>query len=212
MALAYIQELEDRERSGGRIARVCASIRKLDIACRQAGIFPVDAPALLPYKDHGGPGGFHSKPKPVPYTQEEAQAIIAYITPLDPIVARLLRLMWAAGLRIREATWLRVQDIDLEQGMISLNREGNVNRTKGGKQRTFPYSPEAQDFMTDLTHRTDIQPDGHFFGNRLSLPDRARKLVRKACRELNILVKGLAWLSQDLQRGIVSPGQVQWRR
>ena len=187
MALAYIQELEKRERSGGRIARVCASIRKLDTACRQAGIYPADAPALLPYKDQGGPGGFHSKPKPVPYTQEEAQAIIAYITPLDPIVARLLRVMWAGGLRIREATWLRVQDIDLENGIIALNWEGNVNRTKGGKPRTFPYSPEAQEFMTDLTHRTDIQSDGHFFANRLGLPDRARKLVRKACRELNIL-------------------------
>jgi integrase len=189
MAQAYIQELEQRERSGGRIARVCASIRKLDTACRQAGIFPADAPALLPYKEQGGPGGYHSKPKPVPYTQDEAQAIIANITPQDPIVARLLRLMWAAGLRIREATWLRVQDIDLEQGVISLNREGNVNRTKGGKPRTFPYSPEAQDFMTDLTWRTDIQPDGHLFTNRLGLPDRARKLVRKACRELNIQSK-----------------------
>src|SRR4030065_257959 len=43
MALAYIDELEQRERSGGRIARVCASLRKLDTACRQAGIFPPDA-------------------------------------------------------------------------------------------------------------------------------------------------------------------------
>ena len=186
MALAYIQELEQRERSGGRIARVCASIRKLDIACRQVGIFPPESPALLPYKEQGGPGGYHSKPKPVSYTQEEAQAIIAYITSQDPIVARLLRLMWAAGLRIREATWLRVQDIDLEHGVISLNREGNVNRTKGGKPRTFSYSPEAQDFMTDLTNRTDIQPAGHFFANRLGLPDRVRKIVRKACLELNI--------------------------
>jgi integrase len=186
MALAYIQELEVRERSGGRIARVCASIRKLDTACRQAGIFPQDAPALLPYKDQGGPGSFHSKPKPIPYTPEEAQAIITYIFPLDPIVARLLRLMWAGGLRIREATWLRVQDIDLEHGVICLNRDGNVNRTKGGKLRTFSYSPDSQAFMTALTLRTDIQPTGHIFANRLGLPDRARKLIRKACRDLGI--------------------------
>ena len=186
MALAYIQELEERKRSGGRIARVCASIRKLDAACRKAGIFPPNAPALLPYKDQGGPGSFHSKPRPVPYTQEEAQAIIDYITPLDPTVARLLRLMWAGGLRIREATWLRVQDIDLEHGVISLNREGNVNRTKGGKPRTFPFSPDAQEFMTALMQATDTQPTGHIFANRLGLPDRARKLIRKACRELVI--------------------------
>jgi hypothetical protein len=53
MALAYIEELEARERSGGRIARVCASLRKLDTACRKAGIFPPDAPPLLPYKESG---------------------------------------------------------------------------------------------------------------------------------------------------------------
>ena len=186
MALAYIEELEKRERSGGRIARVCASIRKLDAASRKAGIFPPDAPLLLPYKNQGGPGGFHSKPKPIPYTAEQAQAIIGYIAPQDPIVARLLRLMWVGGLRISEATWLRVQDIDLANGMISLNQEGNKNRTKGGKPRKFPYAPWAQEFMAALKHAPDIQPTGHLFADRLGLPNRARMLVRDACDELGI--------------------------
>src|SRR4030065_2468049 len=48
MALAYIDELGDRERSGGRIGRVWASLRKLDIACRKAAIFPPDTPQLPP--------------------------------------------------------------------------------------------------------------------------------------------------------------------
>jgi integrase len=186
MALAYIKELEQRERSGGRIARVCASLRKLDTSCRKAGIFLPDAPPLLPYKSHGGPGGFHSQPKPIPYTEEEAQAIIAYIAPQDPIAARLLRVMWAGGMRISEATWLRVQDIDLERGMISLNQEGNKNHTKGGKPRKFPYSPWAQEFMAALKHSPDIQPTGHIFADRLGLPNRARMLVRDACDELGI--------------------------
>jgi len=186
MALAYIEELGDRERSGGRIARVCASLRKLDVACRKTGSFPLDAPLLLPYKDQGGPGGFHSKPKPIPYTEEQAQAIIAQITPKDPIVARLLTLMWAGGLRITEAAYLRAQDIDLENGAISLNQEENINRTKGGKPRTFSYTLQAQEFMTTLKNSPDIQPTGHLFTDRLGLPDRARKLVRQACRELGI--------------------------
>ena len=186
MALAYIEELKQRERSGGRIARVCASLRKLDTACRKAGIFLPDAPSLLPYKDQGGPGGFHSKPKPIPYTEAEAQAIITHIAPQDPVVARLLTLMWAGGLRISEATWLRVQDIDLERGMISLNQEGNKNHTKGGKPRKFPYAPWAQEFMAALKHSPDIQPTGHIFADRLGLPNRARMLVRDACDELGI--------------------------
>jgi len=186
MALAYIEELEARERSGGRIARVCASIRKLDIACRKAGIFRPDAPALLPYKDQGGPGGFHSKPKPIPYTDKQARAIIAHIAPQDASVARLLTLMWAGGLRVTEVVYLRAQDIDLEKGMISLNREGNVNRTKGGKPRMFPYSHWAQEFMVTIKHSPDLQPTGHLFADRQGLPDRARRLVRQACRELGI--------------------------
>lgn len=186
MALAYIEELEDRERSGGRIARVCASLRKLDIAGRKAGFFPPDAPPLLPYKDQGGPGAFHSNPKPIPYTEEDARAIIDQITIKDPIVARLLALMWASGLRISEAAYLRRQDIDLVNGTICLNLEGNVNRTKGGKPRIFSYSPLSQEFIIDLKNSPDIKPAGHLFSDRLALPDRARQLVRQACRELGI--------------------------
>jgi integrase len=186
MALAYIDELRDRERSGGRIARVCASLRKLDTACRKAGILLPGVPPLLPHKDEGGPGGFHSKPRPIPYTEDEAQAIIDQITPQDPIVARLLTLMWASGLRISEAVYLRGQDIDLVGGTISLNQEGNVNRTKGGKPRIYSYSPLSQEFMVDLKNSLGIQPTGHLFMDRLGLPDRARKLVRLACRDLGI--------------------------
>jgi len=186
MALTYIKNLDDRERSGGRIARVCSSLRKLDVACRKIGIFPSDASPLLPYKHQGGPGGYHSKPKPIAYTEEQAQAIIAHIAPQDPTVVRLLTLMWASGLRISEAVYLRAQDIDLVNGIISLNQEGNVNRTKGGKPREFTFAPRAQEFMTTLKNSPDIQPTGHLFADRLGLPDRVRKMVRQACQELGI--------------------------
>ena len=186
MALTYIENLDDRERSGGRIARVCASLRKLDVACRKIGIFPSDAPLLLPYKDQGGPGGFHSKPKPISYTEEQAKAIIALIALQDSIVATLLTLMRVSGLRITEATYLRAQDMDLVHGTISLDQERNINRTKGGKPREFTYAPWAQKFMAAIKLSPDIQLTGHLFADRLGLPDRARKLVRQACRELGI--------------------------
>jgi integrase len=186
MAMAYIVELENRERTGGRIGRVCASIRKLDVACRKAGIFPPDAPPLLPYKKQGGPGGFHSKPKPMPYTEEQAQAIINWVGGRDPTMAVLLTLMWKIGLRITEATYLRAQDIDLVNGRIELNLEGNVNRTKGGRPRPVRYPPEYQEFLAGLKNSPENQPTGHLFSDRLGLPDRVRRKVRKACRELEI--------------------------
>jgi integrase len=127
-----------------------------------------------------------SKLKPISYTEEQSKAIITLIAPQDPIVARLLTLVWAGGLRITEAVYLRIQDIDLVNGTISLNQEGNVNRTRGGKPREFTYSPWAQEFIAAIKLSPDIQPTGHLFADRLGLPDRARKLVRNACRELGI--------------------------
>lgn len=186
MALAYIQDLEEQGRSGGRIGRVCASIRKLDAACHQAGILPADSQPLLPYKDQDGPGGFHSKPKPIPYTEEQSQAIISWIEEQDSTTARLLTLMWKAGLRVLEATYLHAQDIDLENGMITLNQEGNVNRTKGGRPRQVRYPPESQEFMSEMKDSVEKQPSGHIFSQRRSMPARVRAQVRNACRQLDI--------------------------
>lgn len=185
MALAYIKELERRERSGGRIGRVCASLRKLDYACRKAGIFPPDGPTLLPYKGQGGLGGFHSKAKPIPYTDEQAQAIINWVNARKPTIAKLLTLMWKVGLRITEATYLRAQDIDLMNRMVSLNQRGNVNRTKGGRPRPVRYLPEYQEFMAGLKSSPENQPTGHLFPDRRGLPNRARNMVDRACQELN---------------------------
>ena len=67
MAQAYVEELVRRERSGGWIWRVCTAIRKLDSACRTAGIFAADAPSLLPYKDQGR--GFDSEAEAQPTRQ-----------------------------------------------------------------------------------------------------------------------------------------------
>ncbi len=150
MALGYIEALKERHISGGNIGRQCATIRKLDVACRKDGTFPPVAPPLLPYWFNGGPGKFHSKPKPIPYTEEQAGAVIQYLENIDPEVAKLLKVMWKAGLRVTEAAYLRAQDIDLEHQVIILNEEGNANRTKGGRPRVVEYRPENSNFFAGL--------------------------------------------------------------
>jgi integrase len=207
MALAYIEELGDRGRSGGRIARVCASLRKLDIACCKAGIFPLDAPPLLPHKDQGGPGGFHLEPRPVAYTDEQAQTMIAHIDPSDPAVARLLTLMWTTGLRVCEASYLKANDIDLAQCALSLNMQDNSNRTKGGRPRPVIFAPEHRSFVEQLKQLGEENPTGHIIHDRHSLPDRARVCVIKACSDLNILSLGThgfrkTFAEEDYQRNI----------
>jgi site-specific recombinase XerC len=71
----------------------------------------------------------------VAYAPKQAQAIINHIQTKDPVAARVLTLMLASGLRITEACWLRAQDIDLEERVISLNVNSNHNRIKGGRPR-----------------------------------------------------------------------------
>lgn len=186
MAQAYIDELVRRERSGGWIGRVCASLRKLDTACRQTGVFPFDAPVLLPYQEEGGPGGFHSEPRPIAYTDEQAQAIINYIAPSNPVVARLLTLMWVTGLRVREASYLKAGDIDLEQSELSLNAEDNSNRTKGGKPRPVTFEPKYKSLLERLKRQGEKNPSGHIFRDRKRLPTRARLLVDQVCKDLDI--------------------------
>jgi integrase len=186
MAQAYIDELVRRERSGCWIGRVCATLRKLDTACRKAGIFPPDAPPLLPYRAEGGPGGFHSQPRPVAYTEAQAHAIIAAIAPFDPVVARLLTLMWLTGLRVREACYLKAGDTDLEQCALSLNEVDNSNRTKGGRPRLVTVKSQHRSFLEQLKRLGESNPSGHIFRDRGSLADRARMQVRKACSTLSI--------------------------
>jgi len=159
---------------------------------------------------HSGPkegrAVFTRKPKPIPYTEEQAMAIIYYLDPRDPEVARLLNLMWRAGLRVTEATYLRAQDIDLENRMINLNEEDNANRTKGGRPRVVEYQLENIDFFAGLKNSLDNQPTGHLFANRRGLPDRARQKVRQACTALTFP----AWnprLSQGILGGQLPPGQ-----
>lgn len=190
MAQAYVAELVRRERSGGTLGRVCATLRKLDAACRIKGIFSQNAPALLPYKSEGGVGGFHSEPRSVAYSLSQASQIIDFVSQRDPASARVLRLMLATGLRVTEACYLRAQDIDLESHGISLNAGSNVNRTKGGRPRDVTYLPEDSEFLASLKQMGDLNPTGHIFKNRRALPDQARAQVRAACETLHILCLG----------------------
>jgi integrase len=150
----------------------------------------MDAPKLLPYKAEGGTGGFHSEPRPLAYSPLDAHKIIDMIKPIDPIVARLLTLMVASGLRVTEASYLRAQDIDVENGKVNLNLIGNANRTKGGRPRQVDFLPEHMDFMAALRKMGEESSTGHIFHDRHSLPDRARDKVRSACQELNITCLG----------------------
>jgi integrase len=180
LAEAFIFELIRRERSGGRIGRTAASLRMFDKLARKTKVFPAGAPLLLPETNDG----FHSDARPIPYDDEDAERIINSVAEKDPIIARLLRTIEVTGLRVTEATYLRADNIDTEDGSIHL--PDNSSRTKGGRPRSFQIDPENMPFLMELQAIGDTRLDKHIFTGRRSLPDRARELVRQACDRLDI--------------------------
>lgn len=183
MAQAFIADLVRKERSGGRIGRVVASIRKLDRACRVVGVFPKDAPALLPYKGKGSVKGFHSQPRTLAYTDDQAAQLIEWISQVDPIAAEVLQTMDTFGLRIKEACYLNEHNIHPESLTISL--DSNANHTKGGRPRTIHLPEEAGPYLIELKEKARKRLTGHLFTDRGSLPDRVRKQVQAACAALD---------------------------
>jgi len=184
IAQAFIAEQIRRKNSGGYIGRVITSIRKLDAACRKTGLFTPDRRPLLPYEGEGSIQGFHSDNRPIPYSDEQAEALITHIAEDDPTVSLVLRTMWVIGLRVNEATYLRAQDINIETGLITL--AGNVNHTKGGRPRIVKVQKTDREFLAKLQSIGEERPDGHIFTSRKSLPKRSEDHVRKACQLLNI--------------------------
>lgn len=184
MAQRFLQTLIERGDSGGRIARVSASLRKLDVACRRASVFPQEAPDLLPYAAVSGAPGFHSKPRPDAYSEADADRIIARIHQSDGEVGHLLQLMRVAGLRVSEAAYLRGDDVDPVAMTVTLH--GSINHAKGGRPRQVFVAPEHHSFLVKLQELSQHQPDGHIFADRDYLRTRARNWVREACNELGI--------------------------
>jgi len=184
MAQRFVQTLVERGDSGGRIARVSSSLRKLDVACRHTGVFAQDAPDLLPYAAAPGAPGFHSKPRPDAYSEADADRIIAWVSQSDSEVGFLLQLMRVAGLRVSEAAYLR--GIDVDPVALTVTLRGPVNHTKGGRPRQIFVAPEHHPFLVKLKELSEHQVDGHIFLDRGYLPTRARNWVRRACDDLGI--------------------------
>lgn len=184
MAQGYIVELVRRERSGGYIGRVCASLRKLDAACRYVGVLAKDAPALLPLTVKG----YHSDTRTMAYTPQEAEMIINYVEAVDPQGGCVLRVMLVTGLRVSEAIYLRDRDIDVWHCVVRL--EENANHTKGGRPRVVRVTEGDRDWLAKFRERGEQSVTGHLFAGRGSLADRVRRRVRAACDALGIVCLG----------------------
>lgn len=183
MAEAYIQQMRERELSGGYIGKVKAAIRKLDAAMKERGWRDPEEPELLAPR-----GGWHSDRRPGrAYSPQEAREIIAEMqeNAKGPQTADVVALQRVAGLRVSEATMIRGQDLDVEEGKIRAVKKG----TKGGRP-TVHVDEEHVDLLARLKRRAESHRDDHVFQGRghrgQSLASRTNGSVRHACERLGI--------------------------
>ena len=188
MAHSFMRDLAARGSSGTWISTGATTLRKLDAACRKAGVFPSDAPPLLPYGwDEGNPLA-PKRQRRGAYTEDQARSIVEAVSAKSWQVGRVLELMRVAGLRISEAAYLRGSDVDPENLTISL--QGSVNHTKGGRPRQIHLPAEHREFLADMRQQGLASPDGHLFSGRRTLSRRAQYRLSAACRRLGIECRG----------------------
>lgn len=98
--------------------------------------------------------------KPYIYNEEEIQNLLAAALGLRPANGlrrwtfySLFGLLAVAGLRINEALWMRRDDVDLEQGILT------IRGTKFGKSRLVPLHPTTQEVLLQYAARRDEHPE-----------------------------------------------------
>ena len=123
----------------------------------------IPPPALLPYRP--------KRAQPYFYTDHEIARLLAAALTLPPEGGLrgcqyhcLLRLLSVTGLRISEALSLELEDIDLHEGVLT------IQKTKFGKSRLVPVHPSTQKMLGDYLHQPNRflagRPARHVFVSR----------------------------------------------
>jgi integrase/recombinase XerD len=109
----------------------------------------VPSPELMPYRS--------TRARPYLYTEQEVQGLLDAAlqlptawpsTPLRPWVFHcLLGLLSVSGLRISEALDLKVDDVDLDQGVLT------IRAAKFGRSRLVPLHPSTRTVLVDYLQR-----------------------------------------------------------
>jgi integrase len=131
-----------------------------------------------------------SRMRPHLYTHDEIQRLLKAaqeLGGLDGLIHRcLIGLLSVTGLRISEALNLRLQDVDLEQSLLT------INGTKFGKSRLVPIHPSTQKALTEYARERDRTCRGsvtHFFvnpsGDRLKAK-RVQRIFRRLSRQVGL--------------------------
>lgn len=131
LALKFRQKLSQRSS-----ARLLSSLRKLYIYLLREALVEVD-PTLSIEGPHIG------RPLPKTLTEKDVEALLAAPDVEDPLGCRdraMLELLYASGVRVTELVSLRLEQINLRQGVLRVVG-------KGSKERLVPLGEEAEDWL-----------------------------------------------------------------
>lgn len=160
---------------------------------------PLDGASEIP--PPGLLGSSHHRTPPHIYTDREIASLLTAAAGLSPngglrpaCYVTLFSLLACTGLRISEALELTCEDVNLEEGIIT------VHNGKGGRARLVPLHPSALTPLgLYLTHRDRVagcSPDGAFFRT-----DRHERLTYAAVRgTFKRLRHRLGWTSDGRAR------------
>jgi integrase/recombinase XerD len=106
--------------------------------------------------------------RPYIFSDPEISAIMSAADDLKPmkqyprshfIYPALIRLLYGCGLRISEARYLKTQQVDLDQGIIY------IDKSKNNTSRYVPMSGSLTDYLRHYVReaRIDLHGDGFFF-------------------------------------------------
>ena len=119
------------------------------------------------------------KKLPIVLTKEEIKQLLAAID--NPKHRLLVELMYSSGLRVSECVFLKINDLELQEGL------GTVRSGKGMKDRNIILSKNLMEHLTTyLALRSDNNPyifsirDSHIGARQ------AQKVVKEAAKKANI--------------------------
>ena len=167
-------------------------------------------------------GSYRRRLVPHIYTTQEIQSLLTAASQLPPAgglrpatYETLFGLLAVTGLRISEALHLKRQDVDLEDGIIT------VRETKFCKSRLVPLHPTSTKALQRYAHLRDVKvpipPVSDFFlsdGGRRMLQDTVQRRFRHLCNQLHWRSRGghPAPRIQDLRHSFITHCLLRWYR
>jgi len=128
---------------------------------------------LLDFKDKVVP----ESNKYAAYTEVEKKVIAAHLSKIHPQLLVVMSVVYHTGIRPQEALELRINDIDLKEGIITIAQEiGNLEKSKTTSIRKVPINPFLLEDLERM--QLDLYPAEYFvFGTPFQKGGRQGKKI-----------------------------------